>query len=104
MNNLMKYAMIATVALMLPSAVHAEVTVKETTSPEFIRNQGYSSEVSRIIEVKTRDSATPISTEKPSTWKRFGLYLRETIDPAYDKGGKFVDDHDIKYSNTIEDL
>ncbi len=104
MKNLMKYAMIAAVAVMVSASVHAEVSVKETTSPEFIRNQGYSSEVSRIIEVKTRDSATPISTEKPSVWKRFGWYLMETIDPSVDRGGKFVDDHDIKFHNTIEDL
>ena len=103
MKKFSKYAVLLAILAFVPVCANAEVTVKETTSPEFIQNQGYSTEVSRIIEVKTKNLATPISTEKPSKWKRFGWYVMETLDPAVDRPGKFVE-HNIQYGPSLEDL
>ena len=105
MKKLAKYFVLCSVLAFAPVCAYAsDITVKDTTSPEFIQNQGYSSEVSRIIEVKTKDLSTPLSTEKPSVWKKFGNYVRETIDPTYTPSGKFVN-HEIDYSGSkLDDL
>lgn len=104
MKNLKKYLLLATALLFVPACVHAEIVVKDTVTPEFIHNQGYSPEVSRIIQQKTKDPATPIPVaEKRSKLKTFGWYLREQIDPAVSRPNDFVE-HNIQFSNTIEDL
>lgn len=103
MKDFKKYFVLAAIAALIPACANADITVKDTTSPEFIQNQGYSAEVSRIIDVKTKDLSTPLSTEQPSVWKRFGYYVRETINPAYDKPGKYVN-HDTRFNPSIEDL
>lgn len=105
MKNFAKYFVLGAVLTLIPACSFAgDISVKDTTSPEFIQNQGYSSEVSRIIEVKTKDLSTPLSTEKPSNWVRFGRYVRETIDPSYAPPGKFVDHNTRFESSTIDDL
>ena len=97
MKNLNKYIIALTALLFVPAFANAEVVVKDTVSKEFIYNQGYSDEISRIIEVKSVDPATPIPVkEKTSKLKNFGWYLRETIDPAVDRPGNFVN-HSVKY-------
>lgn len=99
-----KYAVLLGLLALVPSFALAEVTVKDTTSPEFIHNQGYSNEISRIIEVKTKDPATPIpAQEKQSVWKSIGWTLLETLDPTVDRPGTYVN-HDTKYHSTLEDL
>lgn len=105
MKKFAKYFVLCTALAMVPVYSYAsEITVKDTTSPEFIQNQGYSPEVSRIIEVKSKDMSTPISTEKPSVWKKFGYYVRETLDPSFTPPGKFVN-HGIDYSGSrLDDL
>ena len=67
-----KYAVLLGLLALVPACANAEISVKDTVSPEFIHNQGYSSEVSRIIDVKTKDPVTPIPAEKDSVWKKFG--------------------------------
>ena len=57
MKNIVKYSMLVGALCLVSMTVNAEITVKDTTSPEFIHNSGYSSEVSRIIDVKTKDYA-----------------------------------------------
>lgn len=101
MKNLRKYFLLAVVLAFVPVCANAELSVKDTTSPEFIHNQGYSSEVSRIIEVRTKDPVTPIavSEEKHPVWKSFGWTLLETIDPSYERPGKFVN-HDTKFNRS----
>ncbi len=104
MKNLKKYFVVLGLFLFAGVAANAEVSVKDTISPEFIYNQGYSSEVSRIIEIKTKDPATPIPAETRSVWKRIGNSVLRTIDPAWDSGNEFPS-HDTKFDrNHIEDL
>ena len=98
MKDLQKYVLLAAVLAFVPVCAHSEVSVKDTTSPEFIHNQGYSSEVSRIIEVKTVEPMTPIAVkeEKHPRWKAFGWTLLETIDPTWERPNDFVN-HDTKF-------
>lgn len=104
MKNLTKYSVLAGALLLIPMCANAEVTVKDTTSPEFIYNAGYSKELSRIIDVKTKNPATPIPVaEKGDKAKNFKWYLWEFIDPAVDRPHQFAD-HDIKFGNSIDDL
>jgi hypothetical protein len=104
MKNLRKYILALALVLSIPALVNAEIVVKDTTSPEFVHNQGYSNEVSRIIQVKTVDPATPIPAEEKTTkLKNFGWYVRETIDPAVDRPGNFVN-HNTNFHNSIDDL
>lgn len=104
MKNIKRYLVALAVFASVPAFASAEVVVKDTISPEFIYNQGYSDEVSRIIKVKTVDPATPIPVEEASTKaKNFGWYVREIIDPAVDRPGNFVN-HNTNFGNSIDDL
>ena len=98
-----KYLVLLALLALVPMMANADVSVKDTTSPEFIRNQGYSDDVNRIIQIKTKDPATPIAKEKDSKLKKFGWYLLENIDPSVDRPGKFAD-HNINMGPSIEDL
>ena len=103
MKNIKRICLTMTAIAMVPMFAQAEVSVKDTTSYEFIKNQGYSDEVHRIIEVKTKDPATPIAAEKKSKFKKFGWYLLDNVDSSYNKPDKFVD-HNIDYSKSLDDL
>ena len=104
MKNLKKYLIALAVVASVPVFAQAEIVVKETITPEFIYNQGYSDEVSRIIKVKTVDPATPIPAETSSTkLKRFGWYIRKTVEPSVTRPGDYVN-HNTKFSNSIDDL
>jgi len=103
MKNLKKYLILATLLVFVPVVANADVSVKDTTSYEFIRNQGYSDEVHRIIQVKTKDPATPVPKETASKAKKFGWYLYDVVDPSVNKPNKFVD-HNINYNPSIGDL
>lgn len=98
MKDFTKYALLTAALTLVPVCAMAEVSVKDTTSPEFIHNQGYSSEISRIIDVKTVDPMTPIASkeEKHPRWKAFGWLLLETVDPTWSRPNDFVN-HDTKY-------
>lgn len=98
-----KYFILVALFALVSLSANADVSVKDTTSPEFIKNQGYSSEVSRLIEIKTKDPATPIAKEKTPKIKKIGNYLLNVIDPAYEKKDTFGN-HDIHYSPSIDDL
>lgn len=103
MKNFGKYLLMGAVAAMLPLCANADVSVKDTTSPEFIHNAGYSDEVSRIIEVRTKDPATPIPAEVQTKKSKFGWWFLETINPNVNRPGKFVD-HNIKFEDNIDCL
>ena len=104
MKNLVKYSVITGMLLTASLAANAAVTVEETTTPEFIHNAGYSSEISRIIDVKTKDPSTPIPAEtKKDKTKNFGWYVMQTIDPAVNRPHSFAD-HQIKYGRSMDDL
>lgn len=106
MKSLKKYLLLGAVFALVPMCANAELSVKDTTSAEFVHNQGFSDEVSRIIDVKTVNPVTPIpaSEEKHPVWKNIGWTILETIDPTYDRGGKFVN-HSTQYKySTPEDL
>ena len=103
MDNL-KYLALAGVLAFLPMCANAEVTVKETTSPEFIYNAGYSPEISRLVDVKTKNPATPIpAKEKNHKRQNLKWYLWETIDPSVDRPNTFGD-HQINYSPSLGDF
>ena len=104
MKNIKKYLGLLVLILMIPASANAEIVVKDTVTPEFIHNQGYSKEVSRIIEAKTIDPNTPIAApEKNTQVKKFGWYVIKTLDPAIARPGDFVQ-HEIKQQVSIEDL
>ena len=103
MKNYGKHLVLAALLVLVPLMASAEVTVKDTTSYEFIRNQGYSDEVHRIIEVKTKDPATPVAKEDSSRAKRFVWYLRDTINPSVNRPNKFAD-HYIDLNPSLNDL
>lgn len=105
MSNLRKYLVLAGVLMLIPACANAEISVKDTTSAEFIYNAGYSTDMKRIIDVKTKDPATPIpAKEENYARKNFGWYLYETLlDPAVDRPHSFAD-HDIPMRNSIDDL
>lgn len=105
MSNLRKYLVLAGVLMLVPACANAEISVKDTTSAEFIYNAGYSTDMKRIIDVKTKDPATPIpAKEENYARKNFGWYLYETLlDPAVDRPHSFAD-HDIPMRNSIDDL
>ena len=99
MKDFTKYVLLAAALAFVPVCAQAELSVKDTTSPEFIHNQGYSTEISRIIDVKTVDPMTPIAVKEPSKndkWKAFGWAMLETIDPYYGRENDFVN-HDTKF-------
>lgn len=105
MSNLRKYLVLAGVLMLIPACANAEISVKDTTSAEFIYNAGYSTDMKRIIDVKTKNPATPIpAKEENYARKNFGWYVLENLlDPAVDRPHSFAD-HDIPMYNSIDDL
>ncbi len=98
-----KYFILLGVFMFWAMTANAEISVKDTTSPEFIHNAGYSPEISRLIEVKTKNPATPIPAKETSRAEDFKMYLWKFIDPAVDRPNTFADHH-IHFQNSIEDL
>lgn len=105
MNNLKKYLVLFGVLMLAPVCANAEITVKDTTSPEFIYNSGYSNEMNRIIDIKTKNPVSPIpAKEENYARKNFGWYVYENLlDPAVDRPNSFAD-HNINFGNSIDDL
>lgn len=106
MKDFKKYLLLGAVLALVPVCANAEISVHDTTTAEFIHNQGFSDEVKRIIDVKTVDPATPIpvSEEKHPVWKNIGWTILETIDPTYDRPNRFVN-HSTQYEHSSpEDL
>lgn len=103
MKKIIKHMILVSMLVLIPTCASAEITVKDTISPEFIQNQGYSPEVSRIIEIKTKNPVTPIAQEEKSVWKDIGWTLLETLDPTVERPKKFAD-HQTKFHSTLEDL
>ncbi len=100
-----KYFLLLGVMLMIPACANAELSVKETMSPEFLHNQGYSDDVSRIIQIKTKDPMTPISAESKTVWwKKWGMGVLKTIDPALDTGTEFPSHNTNFNGSNIDDL
>lgn len=97
-----RYLLLVVLIAFFPVMAQADVSVKDTTSYEFIRNQGYSDEVHRVIEIKTKDPATPIVQAETSKKEKMRWYLRE-LDPAYTRESKFLE-HNIKFNPSLEDL
>lgn len=104
MQTFKKYLLLMMVLAFAPAVAHAELSVKDTTSPEFIYNQGYSTEVSRIIDVKTVDPVSPIPAKEKNVWKNIGWTILNTIDPSYERPNTFVN-HNTEYKySTPESL
>lgn len=86
-----------------------DITVKDTSSREFLRNQGYSDEAARLIEVRGKNPLTPIPVvEKRQNCvvkglKKVGWRFLDTLDPTVNN--KKFGEHNINYDGvTVEDL
>lgn len=86
-----------------------DITVKDTGSCEFLRNQGYSTEIYRINEIRSRNPLTPIPVEEKrqspfvSGLKKVGWQFLEDLDPTIDHSN--FAEHDIRYGGvTVDDL
>lgn len=91
------------------NAQAADITVKDTSSREFLHNQGYSDEAARLIESRSKHPLTPIPVvekrQNPfvSGLKKVGWKFVETIDPTVDRSQ--FNDHNINYGGVrVEDL
>ena len=93
----------------LLSAPAVALTVEEASSPEFLRNSGYSNSMIDMTEYSkasangesyiNHEEVDHMYDSKFKTWvRKFFKY----IDPAVDDG-KFLD-HDIKLSPSVNDL
>ncbi len=86
-----------------------QMTVKDMSSAEFFHNQGYSSEVYRINELRSRNPMTPIQVEERrdspfvSGLKKVGWQFLEDFDPTIDHAN--FAEHNIRYGGvTVDDL
>lgn len=79
-----------------------------TTTDEFLFNQGYSDEVGRLIEIRTKDPMAPIEGrdydyERSWNWRKIGNKVAETFDPTMDT--KHFGERNIHYGGvSVEDL
>lgn len=82
----------------------AAISTTDVTDPVFIRNQGYSDEASRLIELRARDQLAPEPVkEKDTVWKGIGKKFIYTVDPTFEHtqfGG-----HNTEFKHmTVDDL
>ncbi len=99
--------LILTALCVLPA--YAELTVKDTTNPDFMKNQGYSSSLVQTTQkTMARANGEPLTEPIEKEYynqpvikavRRFFMY----IDPAYDDHS-FVNDYNIKTSPSYDDL
>lgn len=87
----------------------AELTVDDTTSPEYLKNNGYSSALTVTInKSKAQANGEPLTEpiEKEEYNQPFFKFVRRVfmyIDPALDNH-TFMNDHDIHTSPSFDDL
>ncbi len=86
-----------------------QMTIKDMSSAEFFHNQGYSSEIYRINELRSRSPLTPIPIEEKrdnpfvTGLKKVGWQFLEDFDPTIDHAN--FADHNIRYGGvTVDDL
>lgn len=104
-----KRVLILTLIASFALPAFAELTVKDTTSIEFMKNQGYSSALVQTTQKSVaRANGEPLTEPVEKEYynqpvikavRRFFMY----IDPSYDDHS-FVNDHNIKTSPSYEDL
>lgn len=99
-----KYFVLFGILAMVPLCVQAEVASTDIIDPVFIKNQGYSNEVSRLINYRAKDQLTPVAVkEKETTWGGIRKKILYTIDPTVDSSN--FGEHNIEFKNmTVEDL
>lgn len=87
----------------------AELTVDDTTSPEYLKNNGYSSAFAITVnKSKAQANGEPLTEaiEKEEYNQPFVKFVRRLfmyIDPSLDDH-TFMNDHDIHTSPSIDDL
>lgn len=75
----------------------------DTTSAEFLRQQGYSDEMRRLHEVRLKDPTEPRDYEQKTNGQKVGIKVLETIDPTLDT--KHFGERNINFNGvTVEDL
>ena len=96
-----------TMLFTLPS--YAELTVKDTTSTDYMKNHGHSSAIIYATQksiAQSHGEAYSMPEEKEYYNQPFVKYVRKFfmyIDPSYDDHS-FMNDHDIHTSPSYEDL
>ncbi len=91
----------------LPS--FAELTVEDTVSPDYLRNNGYSTAtINAAQKVRAKSNGEPLAEpvenkmyQNPAV--KFVRRVFMYIDPSLDDHS-FMNDHDIKTSPTFDDL
>ena len=104
-----KRLLILTLTALFTLPAYAELTVKDTTNPGFMKNQGYSSSFVQTTQKSiARANGEPLTEPIEKEYynqpvikavRRFFMY----IDPAYDDHS-YMNDHNIKTSPSYDDL
>lgn len=99
-----KYFVLFGMLTLVPLSVQAQISVSDTVDPVFIKNQGYSDEASRLIQLRSRDQLAPQPVqEKDTVWQGIGKKFIYTVDPTFEHtefGG-----HNTEFKHmTVDDL
>ena len=98
-----KYFVLLAILTVAPLAANAEMTTDQMNTEEFMRNQNFSSEAYRIMQIGHKNPMTPVKNEEKGFWKGIGKTILFTVDPTYDYA-KFGE-HSIEYKHkTVDDL
>lgn len=87
----------------------AELTIEDTTNPEYLKNNGFSSAFTITVDkVKAQANGEPLTepVEKEEYNEPFKKFVRRVfmyLDPSLDDHS-FMNDHDIHTSPSIHDL
>lgn len=109
----MKKLLLLGLVAMIAAPAFAGMDVRESTSPETLRNGNYSEEAIRLIQLnKAYANAVPINLPDPNHYKIGNKFfdttsdvLREIfiyIDPSYDDNKFFV--RDLRFKTGYEDI
>ena len=101
-NLLLAFALMAFMAI--PAL--ADVTVEQTTDPEYLYNQGYSQMMSEdIFMLKNRANGNPVEPlyeTSPNVFVKAWRWFNGYVDPAYEQYDRIH--HDIKTKSSYSDL
>ena len=94
-----KILFLVAASVFVSGMVFADVTVEEVRSPEYMKNEGYSTELINTVQIESGE----YNPQKSSKWKKYGFKIWNYFDDASPKA---QDDyyHDIKPYNSWEDL
>ncbi len=99
-----KYFVLFGLLALVPMCAQAEITPADTTNPVFMKNQGYSDEAARLIELRSKDPLAPEPVkEKDTVWKGIGKKFIYTVDPTFEHTP--FGNHNTEFKHmTVDDL